>query len=136
MEEGTVVLSRADGTVRYPARFVLVGAMNPCFCGHLGGRTDRCACDPARITRYQARVSGPLMDRIDLHVEVPAVLLAEMAGPGGGEPSSMVRERVVETRALQTERFADAPDVRCNAHMAPAQLRIHARPNPRVLSLL
>ena len=135
MEEGAVVLSRARGTVRYPARFVLVGAMNPCFCGHLGDGTDRCVCDPARIARYRARVSGPLMDRIDLHVEVPAVPFAEMAGSGGGDPSSVVRARVVKTRALQTERFADAPSVTCNAHMALAQLRLHARPNPRVLSL-
>ena len=135
MEEGAVVLSRACGTVRYPALFVLVGAMNPCFCGHLGDGTDRCVCDPARIARYRARVSGPLMDRIDLHVEVPAVPFAEMAGSGGGDPSSVVRARVVETRALQTERFADAPGVTCNAHMALAQLRLHARPSPRVLSL-
>ena len=135
MEEGAVVISRARGTVRYPARFVLVGAMNPWFCGHLGDGTDRCVCDPARIARYRARVSGPLMDRIDPHVEVPAVPFAEMAGSGGGDSSSVVRARVVETRALQTERFADAPDVTCNAHMSLAQLRLHARPNPRVLSL-
>lgn len=135
MEEGSVVLSRAGGAVRYPARFVLVGAMNPCICGHLGDGTDRCACDPAHIARYRARVSGPLMDRIDLHVEVPAVPFAEMAGSGGGESSSSVRARVVEARALQTERFGDAPDVTCNAHMALEQLRIHVRADPLVLAL-
>lgn len=96
------MLSRARGTVLFPARFVLVGAMNPCFCGHLGDGTDRCVFDPARIARYRARVSGPLMDRIDMHVEVPVVPFAEMAGSGGGgDPSSVVRARVVETRALQ-----------------------------------
>ena len=135
IEEGTVVLSRAGGAVRYPARFVLVGAMNPCFCGHLGDGSDRCVCDPARIARYRARVSGPLMDWIDLHVEVPAVPFGELSGTSTGERSGAVRERVIAARELQRARFADARGVACNAHMGPAELRRHAKRAPEVLTL-
>ena len=136
IEEGEVVLSRAGGPVRYPAQFVLIAAMNPCFCGHLGDGSDRCTCDPARIARYRARVSGPLMDRIDLHVEVPAVPFGELAAGGTGEGSAVVRERVLAARGIQRARFADSPGVSCNAHMGPAELRRHVRPSPEVLSLL
>ena len=134
MEEDAVAISRAGGPVRFPARFVLVAAMNPCFCGYCGDGSDRCTCDPARIARYRARVSGPLMDRIDLHVEVPAVSFDELSGGGGGESSAAVRERVIAARAQQRARFADAPGVTCNAHMGPGELRRHVRPSSEVLS--
>jgi magnesium chelatase family protein len=136
MEEGTVALSRAGGPVRYPARFVLVAAMNPCSCGFHGDGSDRCTCDPSHIARYRARVSGPLMDRIDLHVSVPAVPFDELVGEGSGERSAAVRERVVAARALQSARLADACGVPCNAQMGVADLRRHVRPSPEVLALL
>ena len=136
IEEGTVALSRAGGPVRYPARFVLVAAMNPCPCGHLGDGTDRCTCDPARIARYRGRVSGPLLDRIDLHVEVPAVPFKELSGAGAGEASATVRARVASARARQRARFTDAPWIRCNADMGPAELRRYAPPGHSVVTLL
>jgi magnesium chelatase family protein len=136
MEDGTVVIARAGGPVRYPARFLLVAAMNPCFCGHLGDGSDRCTCDSARIARYRARVSGPLMDRIDLHVEVSSVPFDELAREGNGESSAVVRERVIAARAMQRIRLRDAPEISCNAHMGPSELRRHARPDIEVLALL
>jgi magnesium chelatase family protein len=136
MEEGTVALARAGGPVRYPARFVLVAAMNPCSCGFHGDGSNRCTCDPSRIARYRARVSGPLMDRIDLHVAVPSVPFGELAAGETGEASDTVRMRVMAARALQAARFADAPGVLCNAHMGAAELRRHVRPSPEVLALL
>lgn len=136
MEDGSVVLARAGGPVRYPARFLLVAAMNPCFCAYWGDGTDRCTCDPARMARYRARVSGPLMDRIDLHVEVPAVPFDELSAGGTGEGSAVVRARVIAARERQRERFADVEGIRCNAHMGPAELRRHVRPSPDVLALL
>jgi magnesium chelatase family protein len=135
LEEGAVLLSRAGGPVRYPARFVLVAAMNPCSCGHLGDGTDRCTCEPARVARYRARVSGPLLDRIDLHVEVPAGPFEEMAREGGGESSEAVRSRVMAARERQRIRYAEAPAVTCNAHMGPRELRRHVRPSGEVLAL-
>ena len=136
LEEGAVAISRAGGPVRFPARFVLVAAMNPCFCGYHGDGTERCTCDPARIARYRGRVSGPLLDRIDLHVEVPPVPFDQITSPGGGEASSVVRARVLGARARQAARFADTPHVICNAHMGAAELRRHVRPAPDVLGLL
>ena len=136
LEEGTVSISRAGGPVRFPARFVLVAAMNPCFCSYWGDGSDRCVCDPARIARYRARVSGPLMDRIDLHVEVPAVPFSELSAEGNGESSAVVRKRVIAARDLQRVRFADTTGISCNAHMGPAELRLHACPDADVLMLL
>ena len=95
MEEGVVALSRAAGPVRFPARFVLVAAMNPCYCGFFGDGSGRCTCDPGRVARYRARVLGPLMDRIDLHVEVPAVRFGDLSRDGNDETSATVRKRVV-----------------------------------------
>ena len=106
------------------------------FCGFYGDGSDRCTCDPARMARYRARVSGPLLDRIDLHVEVPTVRFSELSADGSAESSAVVRERVIAARLLQQARFADAPGVTCNAHMGPGELRRHVRPSAEVLSLL
>ena len=136
IEEGTVALSRAGGPMCYPARFVMVAAMNPCPCGHLGDGTDRCTCDPARIARYRGRVSGLLLDRIDLHVEVPAVPFKELSGAGAGEASATVRAWVASARARQRARFTDEPWIRCNTDMGPAELRRYAPPGHSVVTLL
>jgi magnesium chelatase family protein len=120
--------------VRYPARFLLVAAMNPCPCGHLGD--ERCTCDPGAIARYRSRVSGPLLDRIDLHVEVPPVAFGDLAAVQAGESTARVRDRVVAARTLQRERLRGAVGVACNAHMGPPELARHARPDPDVLRLL
>ena len=104
LEDGHVVIVRADARATYPARAIVVGAMNPCPCGHLGDGTDRCACAPERVRAYRARVSGPLLDRIDVHVALSPVKVASLQKTRGGEPSSCVRARVEAARALQRER--------------------------------
>ena len=136
MEEGVVRLSRARGSVRYPARFLLVTAMNPCPCGYYGDGSDRCLCDPGVVLRYQGRVSGPLMDRIDIHLHVPAVPFESLDGEEDGVSSAEVRRRVTAARAVQLARFADSPGVYANGHMRPADLRKWCRPSPPVAGML
>jgi len=105
LEDGFVSLSRVHTSVRYPARFMLVAAMNPCRCGHHGDGSDRCTRDPATVARYRGRISGPLMDRIDLHVEVGPVPFGDLAGEPSGEGSAEVRRRVLRTREVQRDRL-------------------------------
>src|SRR5207245_1685371 len=102
-------------------------AMNPCPCGYFGDPQHNCVCGPLGVERYLARVSGPLLDRIDIHLEVPAVKYRALADQGGGESSEAVRERVDRARAVQRERFASRPGVYANAHMAPRDIRIFCR---------
>lgn len=135
MEEGSVTLARARGSLRFPARFLLVAAMNPCPCGHFGDGTDRCTCDAAVVGRYRGRISGPLLDRIDLHLPVRPVPVEALRGAPAGEASAVVRERVLAARERQAARFRGTP-VRCNAEMGHGELRTHvpiARPVARLL---
>ncbi|MGD0483704.1 MAG: YifB family Mg chelatase-like AAA ATPase [Gemmatimonadales bacterium] len=125
LEDGVITVSRAASTLTYPARLLLVAAMNPCPCGHAGDAVRPCICHPEAVRRYLARVSGPLLDRIDLHVEVPAVRPDELRGDTRGEPSEAVRERVDRARRLQQERFAGRPGIFANAHMGPRDVRRH-----------
>ena len=104
METGEIAISRAARQVRFPARFLVVAAMNPCPCGYSGHPTIECRCTPLQIQRYRSRLSGPLLDRFDLHVEVPVQGAELLLQPGGGEPSAPVRERVAEARARQSVR--------------------------------
>jgi magnesium chelatase family protein len=104
IEEGRIVLTRARYRVTFPASFALVAAMNPCPCGHAGDASGRCRCQPQRVTQYRRRVSGPLLDRIDLQVEVPAVRVEDLVQGTPGEPSARVAARVAAARALQTAR--------------------------------
>ncbi len=127
LEDGVVTLSRAAVSLTYPARFTLVAAMNPCPCGQQGDPTRRCVCDPALVQRYLSRVSGPLLDRIDLHLRVPAVHPGQLAGDQAEETSTMIRARVEAARARQRARFAGQEGVRANAHMGPRDLRRHCR---------
>ncbi|MEW5854227.1 MAG: YifB family Mg chelatase-like AAA ATPase [Myxococcota bacterium] len=128
LEEGRVTVSRAVMSITYPARCVLVAAMNPCPCGHLTDPRRRCTCRPPDVTNYRARLSGPLMDRIDLHVEVPPVRSTDLEGQRG-ESSATVRARVEKCRRIQRERFKDAPHVHCNAQMAAAMVRRVCQPD-------
>ena len=123
MEDGVVTHSRARARLRYPARFMLAAAMNPCPCGLYGADGDRCTCDPAAVARYRSRVSGPLLDRIDLHIEVPAVSIEDLRAVGSGEPSDAVRVRVTAARERQHRRFRRAPKVGANAHMRSREIR-------------
>jgi magnesium chelatase family protein len=125
IEDAKVTLSRAAISLTYPSRFMLVAAMNPCPCGHFGDSQRRCTCAPQAVQRYLGRVSGPLLDRIDLHVEVPAVRYRDLADRRAGEPSEAIRERVARARELQRARFTGRPDAHANAHMGARDLREH-----------
>lgn len=105
LEDGTVMLTRVSASLRYPARVMLVAAMNPCPCGYYGDRTRECLCTPQQIRRYRARISGPLLDRLDIHLEVPPVPVRELGGEGQQEPTSAIRARVTAARARQAARY-------------------------------
>ncbi|HQW28861.1 MAG TPA: YifB family Mg chelatase-like AAA ATPase [Verrucomicrobiales bacterium] len=117
LEDGQVTISRAAGKFTFPSRFSLVAAMNPCPCGYLGDPARECRCSPNQIEKYRQRISGPLLDRIDLHVDVPAVDYKELRAESGGETSAVIRERVEEARQVQLARFISHPGVLCNADM-------------------
>lgn len=127
LEDAQVTLSRAAVSLTYPARFMLVAAMNPCPCGYHGDGQRPCSCAPQAVQRYRGRVSGPLLDRIDIHVEVPAVRYRDLADQRVGEPSEAIRERVRCAREVQRARFASRTQVYANAHMAPRDLRDFCR---------
>lgn len=127
LEDGKVTISRAAATITYPARFMMVGAMNPCPCGYYGDPKRACRCGTQQVQRYRQRISGPLLDRIDIHVEVPQVEWRELSRAEPGESSAAIRTRVEHARALQAERYANDPHVTCNAAMTPQLLRRHAR---------
>jgi magnesium chelatase family protein len=123
IEDNTVTISRAATTVSYPANFILVGAMNPCPCGYFSDPLHRCICSPENIARYMGKISGPLLDRIDIHLEVPAVKYEDLTSVTGGEKSEPIRDRVNRARRRQLERFKEYPGVYCNAHMETVHLR-------------
>jgi magnesium chelatase family protein len=125
LEDRVVTVARVASTITFPAAFMLIAAMNPCPCGHRGDALRECLCTPPQIARYLSRVSGPLLDRIDLHVEVPRVLSAEFTNAPTGESSTEIRARVLRARAIQQTRFGGAAS--CNAEMTPRQLRRHCR---------
>ena len=131
MEECRVTIGRAAATLTFPARFMLVASMNPCPCGYLGHPRQDCLCPPRTVERYRTRLSGPLLDRIDLHVEVPAVGFDDLAEGPPGEPSAQVRSRVEAARQVQQERFGGENSVFCNAHMDARHVRGYCRPLPR-----
>jgi len=117
LEDGVVTISRANASLTYPCRTMLIAAMNPCKCGYHGDPVRPCTCTEASIHQYLSKISGPLLDRIDLHVEVPAVPYGELTEKTRGESSATIRARVNEARARQAERFRDYPGVFCNAQM-------------------
>jgi magnesium chelatase family protein len=125
LEEGAVTIARAALSVTFPARFMLSSAMNPCPCGFFGDPTRECHCTPAQIQRYVSKISGPLLDRIDIHIEVPAVKYKELRGEPSAEDSAAVRERVVRARLRQLERFTGEKHVYANAQMPPKLIRRH-----------
>jgi magnesium chelatase family protein len=138
LEEGEVLITRENRTLRLPARVTVAAAMNPCVCGNLG-RTDRpCGCTPAMVAHYRQRVSGPLLDRFDLQIGVPPVAARDLAGSPAGESSAAVAARVVDARARQAERFSRFGEALTNAAMSASLLRGHAQPGSdgrRILDL-
>jgi len=123
LESGSITVSRSSASATYPARFMLVAAMNPCPCGYFTDSRRQCRCTPHQIRQYRAKISGPLLDRIDIHIEVPAVRYRELAGSGGGETSETIRKRVGEARAIQEKRFKTS--LQYNAGMTARQIRKH-----------
>jgi magnesium chelatase family protein len=136
LEDGVVTLSRAAMSLTYPARFTLAAAMNPCPCGYFGDPTHACSCGPLAIQRYRSRISGPLLDRIDIHLEVPAVAYGELVEEPSDDSSARIRTRVEHARALQRERFQAHPGIHANAHMGPRDLRRYCRLSAPVESVL
>ena len=135
MEEGSVTIARAAASLSYPARCIFIGAMNPCPCGYNGDPVRMCNCSDHQIHRYMSRISGPLLDRIDIHIEVPRLKHDELLAPGKGEPSKAIRARVSKAREIQSRRFEGSP-VFVNAAMNSRQTRTFCRPEPEALELL
>jgi magnesium chelatase family protein len=125
MEDKVVTISRAQGSLTFHANFQLVAAMNPCPCGYYGDPVKACTCAPATVTKYQKRISGPLLDRIDIHIEVPRVDYEKLSTERMGEPSAVIRARVQAAREIQRQRFANnhASEVMCNADMRLSEIR-------------
>ena len=123
IEDKVVTISRAQGTLTFPANFMLIGAMNPCPCGYYGDSVKPCTCSPSTVTKYQKRISGPLLDRIDIHVQVPRIEYAKLSDNRTGEASPGVRARVEAARDIQRERLKNVAGVSCNADMRPAEVR-------------
>nr|WP_122013497.1 YifB family Mg chelatase-like AAA ATPase [Maliibacterium massiliense] len=137
LEDGVVQVSRVNASVTYPARCMLVASMNPCPCGNYGSTTQSCRCTPAQIARYLGRVSGPLLDRIDMQIEVEAVPIASLHAPAGGEETSdAVRARVEEARKFQRDRFAASEGLYFNAQLDAKSLEQYAALQPEARALL
>lgn len=127
MEDGVVIISRAVSSLPFPARFMLVAAMNPCPCGYLGDRKRDCSCTPTQVQRYQSRLSGPLLDRIDIHVEVPPVEVNEISSGNSGSSSVQMRERVQTARKIQHKRFRTNKEIFANSQMTSSHLNEFCR---------
>ncbi len=128
IEDKIVTISRAQGSLTFPANFQLIAAMNPCPCGYYGDSVKPCTCSPGTVTKYQKRISGPLLDRIDIHIEVPRVEYEKLSDQRFGESSESVRQRVEAARDRQRSRFSTlelSNTVTCNADMRPAEVRKH-----------
>ena len=144
IEDRKITISRANYTVEYPCSFMLVASMNPCPCGYYGDPTHHCVCTPGMIQRYTSRISGPLMDRFDLHIEVPVVPFKNLSQMAAGEPSANIRERVIKARQIQEERFKTSHQsgelkgtrVYCNAQMTERMLHQYAEPDAASLDML
>ena len=127
LEDGVVTISRSKLSIEYPSNFMLVAAMNPCPCGNYGNPNQQCTCTPLQIQKYMGRISGPLLDRIDIHVECPQVRYQELASDRVGEKSEGIRTRVVAARARQIERFSGRKGLHANADMQSRDIRRHCR---------
>lgn len=136
LEDRQITISRAKYSVTYPASFMFVASMNPCPCGYYGDPTHHCVCSPGQIQRYLNKISGPLMDRIDIQCEIAAIPFNELSKAQPGEPSEKIRERVIAARAIQTERYKNMPGIHCNAQMTEKMIHEYAEPDNESLDLL
>ncbi len=140
LEDGFVTISRAAGSTKFPAQFMLVAAANPCPCGNLGNNQKECNCSVHQIMNYQKKLSGPILDRIDLHLNVPAVevnkLMLDGQSPNNQETSSVIKQRVKKARDIQKKRFENVDNVHCNANMKNIHLKQYANLTPKASLLL
>ncbi len=136
LEAGDVSIARAHQTLQFPARFVLVVASNPCPCGYYGDKIRECKCTPQQIQRYNGKVSGPLLDRIDLHLEVAAVPFKEISDERQGETSKQIKKRVDVCRSIQEKRYIEKRKIHCNAQMGPAEIEKYCSLDPSARRLL
>lgn len=136
LEDRQITISRAKYSVTYPASFMFVASMNPCPCGYYGDPTHHCVCTPGQIQRYLNKISGPLMDRIDIQCEISAIPFNELSKAQPGEPSANIRERVIAARAMQTRRYEGVAGVHCNAQMTEKMIHEYAEPDAAGLELL
>lgn len=136
LEDRKISISRAKFAIDYPASFMLVASMNPCPCGYYNHPTKECVCAPGVVQKYLSRISGPLLDRIDIHVEIVPVPFERLSDRRPAESSAAIRERVVQARQVQERRFKDVDGVYCNAQMSSKQLRTFAIPDEEGMNLL
>ncbi|MDE6557663.1 MAG: YifB family Mg chelatase-like AAA ATPase [Clostridia bacterium] len=136
LEDGKITVTRAGGAVTFPADFILCASMNPCPCGNFGSKEKQCTCTAAQIRKYRGKISGPLLDRIDLQVEVDNVKYEELAGENEGEKSAEVKKRVERARAIQRERFLTEEGVSVNADMGERQIKEYCRLSPECEKIL
>ena len=136
LEDRHITISRANYSVDYPASFMFVASMNPCPCGYFGDPTHTCVCTPGQIQRYMNKISGPLLDRIDIHCELQAVPFSDLSKMAPGEPSAVIRERVIKARQIQEVRFKDHKGIHCNAQMTERMLHQFAEPDAASMEML
>ena len=136
LEDRHITISRANYSVDYPASFMFVASMNPCPCGYFGDPTHTCVCTPGQIQRYMNKISGPLLDRIDIHCELQAVPFSDLSKMAPGEPSAVIRERVIKARQIQEVRFKDHKGIHCNAQMTERMLHEFAEPDAASMEML
>jgi len=136
LEDRKITISRAKYSVEYPCSFMFVASMNPCPCGYYGDPTHRCVCTPGQIQRYMNRISGPLLDRIDIQIEITPVPFEEISKSAPGEPSERIRQRVIKARRMQEERFSDCKGIHCNAQMTERMIHKYAEPDAESVELL
>ena len=136
LEDRKITISRAKYTVEYPCSFMLIASMNPCPCGYYGDPTHQCACTPGQIQRYMNKISGPLLDRIDIHCEISNVPFSELSKMRAGEPSEKIRDRVIKARQIQEARFKDFKGVHCNAQMTERMLHQFAELDAASMDML
>lgn len=136
LEDRKITIARAKYTVEFPCSFMFVASMNPCPCGYYGDPTHHCVCTPGQIHRYMGKISGPLLDRIDIQVEITPVPFNDISQAEPGEPSSAIRKRVIAARHLQEERFKDQKGIHCNAQMTERMIHRYAEPDEKGILLL
>ncbi|EFA97637.1 YifB family Mg chelatase-like AAA ATPase [Hoylesella timonensis] len=136
LEDRKITISRAKYTIEYPCNFMFIASMNPCPCGYYGDPTHTCVCTPGQIQRYMNKISGPLLDRIDIQCEITPVPFKDISRTKPGEPSADIRERVLKARAIQTERFQNHKGIYCNAQMTERMIHQYAEPNQDGVEML